>query len=54
MFGSRQLVGDETFMPGPTAATKSLIVPPVKPGTNVKFNTVKGNTVNSDVWIVCE
>ena len=54
MFLAKLLVGDQTFIPGPTPQTKALVVPPNKPNSGEKFNTVAGHTNRSDVWIVYE
>jgi hypothetical protein len=59
MFLAKLLVGNEVVLDRDASAAKAaeyrkLIVPPIMPGSNVKFNTVKGTTGGSDVWIVYE
>lgn len=59
MFLAKLQCGTETFMDrdisdAKAAECKRLIVPPFNPATGMKFNTVSGNTGNSQVWIVYE
>ncbi|KAI2502805.1 hypothetical protein MHU86_11629 [Fragilaria crotonensis] len=59
MFLTKLLVGKEVLMnreesPQKAAECKKLIIPPVDPVTNLKYNTVTGNTAGSQVWVVYE
>jgi hypothetical protein len=59
MFLTKLLVGKEVLMnrdesPQKEAECKKLIIPPVDPTTNLKYNTVTGYTAGSQVWVVYE
>lgn len=59
MFLTKLLVGKEVLMnreesPQKAAECKKLIIPPVDPATNLKYNTVTGYTAGSQVWVVYE
>ena len=59
MFLTKLLVGKEVLMdrnesPQKAAECKKLIIPPVDPTTNLKYNTVTGYTAGSQVWVVYE
>ena len=43
------LVGDVIQMP----SDRSLVDPPDKPGSDLRYDTVQGDTCGSDVFIVC-
>jgi hypothetical protein len=59
MFLSKLVVGNEVHMDRDkgsreAAECRALTVPPINPKTNMKYNTVTGNTGGSRVWIVYE
>ncbi|KAI2502804.1 hypothetical protein MHU86_11628 [Fragilaria crotonensis] len=59
MFLTKLLVGKEVLMdrdesPQKAAECKKLIIPPVDPATNLKYNTVTGYSAGSQVWVVYE
>ncbi len=59
MFMTKLLVGKEVLMDRneslqKAAECKKLIIPPVDPTTNLKYNTVTGYTAGSQVWVVYE
>ena len=59
MFLAKLLIGNDVNMNRDESARKAnecraLTVPPINPRTNLKYNTVTGNTGGSQVWVVYE
>ena len=59
MFLAKLLVGNEIEMnrdesPEKASECSSLTVPPINPLTGLKYNTVKGWTGGSHIWVVYE
>lgn len=53
------LVGSDVFMnrdesPSKKEECRKLTVPPVNPATNLKYNTVSGESAGSKIWVVYE